>query len=169
MSDIIEHIKKTHRFLKNSSGVYGIKMLRKPNGKRVPFEEIKGLRIQDIDIHGKNTVVIEQAGYGFQFKSQVKHVYKAKLFLANLAVINVYDERAEFFTNDNIDFCYLQNDYAVNVKMLKEWVNNDPGVLRYQWINEDSDVQKILDNIGTDRKVKVAVLPPRNINMKGKI
>ena len=169
LTDLVDYINKTHHFLKTSSGVYGIKLLRKANGKRIPFEEIKGLKIHDISVHNKDTVVIEQAGFGLQFKSNVKHIYKAKLFLSNLAVVNVYDERTAFFTIDNIDFCYIQNNYSVNVKMLKEWINHDPGILRAQWVNKDSDVHKILDEIGGDRKIKISVTPPRNINMKGNL
>jgi hypothetical protein len=154
LPEIVENIKTTHRFLHNSTGIYGIKLLRKANGKRYPFEEIKGLRIQDFSMPDKNTLVIEQVGLGFQFKSNVKHIYTAKLYLSNLAVINVYDERAEFFTVEGIDFCYIHNDYVVNVKMLKEWVNNDPGIVRARWINENDDVQKLLEDIGGDINMK---------------
>ena len=169
LSDIVAYINKTHRFLRTSSGVYGIKLFRKANGKRIPFEEMKGLKIHDIAVHNRNTLIIEQVGCGFQFKSNVKHIYKAKLFLTNLAVVNVYDERAEFFTMEGIDFCYIQNDYIVNIKMLMEWVNNDPGILRAQWIHEDPDVQKILEDIGVDRTSKIVITPPRNIDMKGNL
>ena len=170
LDEIVAQIKSFHRFLHSNSGVYGIKLLRKHDGKRMPFEEIKGLKIKDIDIYNKNTIVIEQAGYGFQLNSKTKHVYSAKLYLENLAVINVYDERAEFFTIEGIDFCYMENgNYTTNIKMLKEWINNDPGIMRSQWVNENSDAQRILDEVGGNRSIKVSVTPVRNFNMKGNL
>lgn len=147
-------------------GVHGFKILRKPSGQRLLFEEIHGWRIFKHKVHDETTLVIQSLATGLLFKGNLEVRASSTLFLHDLMVVNVYDHRAEFFSGSSIDFAYVEADYAVELQLLTEWVNEDPGVLRAQWLTPNDDYDRILDEIsGGGKDVVLSDDKPRFINM----
>lgn len=129
------------------------KMLRKPNGLRVPFEETRGFKILKFDTPGENAVTITQFASGYAFKGQFKHTMTSTIYLQDLVLINVYDHRAEFFSTSSIDFTYITLEKGVNIQLINEMINDDAGIIRAQWVHQDENIDRILDEISVGRKV----------------
>lgn len=156
LNDIVDFILRKHKTLRGSfGGATCYKMLRKPDGTRIPFEESRGFKIIKFTVMGDNTLNINQLAAGYQFKGEQKHTMSSHLFLQDLVLINVYDHRAEFFSTSSIDFTYIVQDKGVNVQMLHEWVNEDNGIIRAQWTHKDENIERLLDEISVGRKVQV--------------
>lgn len=167
IDEIIEYIQRKHRLVNSrSAGVHAFKMLRKPSGRRILFEEIHGWRIFKHKVFDETSMTIETLATGLQFKGHKEVRASSKLYLDDLVVINVYDHCAEFFTGSSIDFAYVESDYAAEIELLSEWINNDPGVLRAQWLTPNDDYNRILDEISTGgRQIELSEGNPRFINM----
>lgn len=167
LDEIVEYIQRKHRNVNaRQKGVHAFKMLRKPSGQRILFEEIHGWRIFKYKVYDDTTLVINTLAVGLQFRGSQEVRASSTLFLHDLVVVNVYDQRAEFFSASSIDFAYVEADYAVEQQLLTEWVNEDPGVQRAQWLTPNKDYDRILDEISSGGKN--AVLSddkPRFINM----
>jgi hypothetical protein len=148
------------------AGVHGFKMIRKPSGRRLLFEEIHGWRIFKHKVHDETTLVIQTMASGLLFKGNQEVRSSSTLFLHDLMVVNVYDHMAEFFSGSSIDFTYMEADRAVEQKLLTEWVNQDAGVLRAQWLTPKDDYDRILEEISSGGKdVILSDDKPRFINM----
>lgn len=167
LDEIVEYIQKKHRQVNaRNAGVHAFKILRKPSGRRILFEEIHGWRIFKHKVFNDSTLVIDTLATGLQFRGNKEVRASSKLFLEDLMVINVYDHRAEFFSSSSIDFAYVEAEYAVELQLLSEWVNEDPGVMRAQWINPQEDYDKILDELSLGgRSITLSDDKPRFINM----
>lgn len=167
LDEIVEFIQRKHRMVNaRNAGVHAFKLLRKPSGRRILFEEIHGWRIFKHKVFNETTLVIDTLATGLQFKGNKEVRASSKLFLDDLMVVNVYDHRAEFFSGSSIDFVYVEADYAVELEMLSEWVNEKPGIMRAQWLNPKEDYDKILDEISIGGKsVVLSDDKPRFINM----
>ena len=167
LDEVVGYIQRKHRNVNaRQKGVHGFKMLRKPSGQRLLFEEIHGWRIFKYKVHNETTLVIKTLATGLLFRGNQEVRASSTLFLNDLIVVNVYDNRAEFFTGSSIDFAYIEADYAVELQLLTEWVNQDPGVLRAQWLTPKNDYDRILEEISTGGKeVVLSDNKPRFINM----
>lgn len=158
LEEIVDFMLRKHKGLRDSfGGVTCYKSLRKPDGKRIPFEESRGFKIVKFTATGENTLSINQLATGYQFRGEKKHTMTSNLFLQDLVLINVYDLRAEFFSTSSIDFTYIVQDKDVNTKvqMLHEWINEDNGIIRAQWTHKDENIERLLDEISVGRKVQV--------------
>lgn len=155
LPDLMTFIQTKHRKINSKQGgVQGYKMFRKPDGRRILFEEIKGFRIFRFQAVDDRTLTIDTLATGFAFRNNEKITVSSRLFLPDLAVINVYDHRAEFFSSSSIDFAYIEDDKVVELQMLEEYINDDPGIVRAQWLAKDDDVDRILDEVTGGRKAK---------------
>lgn len=166
LEDMVHYILKKHKNLRSATGgVNAYKMLRKPDGRRITFEEVRGFRIIQFQVLDTNTLSVNAMAAGYAFRGQQKQVVSSQLFLQDLVMVNVYDHRAEFFTRASIDFTYITRDKGVDVQMLQEWIEEDSGILRAQWVLKDKDIEKILDEISIGRKVEVEEQERRHIDM----
>ncbi len=170
LSEIVEFIKNKHTHLNHTNGVYALKLIRQADGTRLPFEEMRGVRIKNFIVDDDNTLVIEQHSHGKMLRGGLpssyapSHVFDARIFLTNLAMVNVYDYSAEFLTVDSIDFTYIEQTKEASVVMLSEWLNEQPGILRAQWFM-DADVEKVLIAVGLESKLKREPSCGRNIDL----
>ncbi len=168
LEEVVDFIKKKHSAInKPGNGVYGLKFLRKSDGKRVMFEEIQGLKLFDWKISGTE-LIIHQLAVGFEFKGKTKkHTLSSTLFLRDLVMINIYDHCAQFFSHESIDFAYVEDEYIAHVEHLIEWMNDGDGgsILRAQWISPDKNIDRLLEEISIGRTVEKKVNLPRQINM----
>lgn len=151
LEEVIDFIKKTHRQL--SKGLYCLKLLRKPDGTRIPVEELRGVRIENWTIYDKNTLIIHQHSHGTPFRGRALHTFDAILYLPDLTMINVYDYSAEFLTSSSIDFVYLQQSKEAKTVMLAEWIHDVPRNLRAQWFR-DEETEMILGEVGLGRRIR---------------
>ncbi len=164
LSEVVDFIKKKHTHINHNKGVYALKLIRQPDGTRLPFEEMRGLKIKKITVENNNTLVIEQQSHGLAFRGNKTYVFDARMFLQNLAMINIYDYSAEFLTVNSIDFTYIQQTQQAEVVMLSEWINGETGVVRAQWLM-DKDIEKVLNTIGLNHKLRREEVCNRNIDL----
>ena len=152
LDDVMIYINQKHRKINSKAGgVHGMKMLRKPNGRRIMFEEIKGFRIFKWQILDDTTLMLQTLANGFKFRGHEKsYTVSSWLHLTDLSVVNIYDHRASFFSMDSIDFSYVEDDFASELQMLQEWVNDEPGELRAQWVAHNESVNRILAEVTSD-------------------
>lgn len=144
IDDIVKFMLIKHKSVTlQKFGFIGYKLLRKPSGRRIVFEEIKGFRILKHSVFD-NDLIIQSMASGLSFRKETKMVVESTLFLTDLALINVYDNRSEFFSNSSIDFSYIMNDYSSGITVTSEWLNNKVGELRGQWIAKNSIIEEIL-------------------------
>lgn len=166
LSEIIQFIKHRHPYISQTKGgVYAMKLLRRNDGSRIPFEEMNGFKIFNMLPFGENGLVVESLAAGYAFKGSFKHTVSSKLFLHNLAVINVYDHKTEFYSIKGIDFVYIENTYDSQVQMLQEWIDNDPGILRAQWCHNNTEIEKILHEISVGARVERQISSPRLLDL----
>lgn len=169
LSEIVKFIERSHTHINSNNGVYALKLLRHPDGTRVPFEEMRGIRIQKFIVDDDNTLIIQQHSHGKTIRwaedtRSLTYVFDARMFLSNLAMVNVYDYSAEFLTVNSIDFTYIEQTKEASVVMLSEWLNEQPGILRAQWFM-DSDIEKVLAIVGLEHKIKRESVAIRNIDL----
>ncbi len=154
LDDLIKFIKNHHKCLQVSrSGAYGMKFIRKPDGKRIMFEEIRGFKIFDFESVEENSLRISQLACGYALKGKIKHTMSSVLFLSDLVLINVFDHAALFFSRSSIDFGYVENEFCADMEHLSEWLHNLPGIVRGRWESKDPELEKIINEIGLGRKV----------------
>lgn len=167
LGDLVPYVQRKHPFTRSTrSGVEAYKFLRRPDGSRIPFEHMNGFRIFDMGAYDNKTLVIDQIAAGYTFRKHNKCTVSSKLFLTSLAVVNIYDLRAEFFSWDSIDFTYLENQHMTSIHMLHEWMRGDPGILRAQWVCENNSVDKLLDRLGVGNHMSHMTYGPRLIDME---
>jgi len=166
IDQIINYIVKKHRTIKDPTkhGVHGLMMLRKANGSRVIFGEIKGFRIFDWHT-ADNLLTIDCMSVGYAMKGLHKIQQSSRLLLQDLAIINVYDHCAEFLSELGVDFAYTVNEYAAEMQHLHEWINEEPGILRARWINNNNDTQELLDRLSSGRKIREVEIEGRQVDM----
>lgn len=164
---IVKFMMRKHPDIKNTrQGVSAWKFLLKPNGSRVPFESSQGFKIIEFDVFDNNTLIIEQAAFGYEFHSQIKSTASSRLYLTNLAVINVYDHKTEFYSFDTIDFVYIVNTHESKIVMMQEWIDCEMSILRAQWTSPDSRVEQLLNEISVGRSVVQTESPRRLIDWR---
>lgn len=166
LKDMLGYIGNKHRQLRavTGKGVYGSLLSRNRDGSRIQFGLIQGLKIKNFDVYDDNTIVLEYFGAGYQFKGKQRQVMSARLFLADIQVVNVYDHSAEFFSKNSIDFTYMLQDYVAEMEALQQWVSQSPDLLRAQWLSKDDRVDQLLDEITVGRKIKMQVEVPRGLS-----
>jgi len=163
--DVITFIGNKHKSIGlNNAGVYALKLLRQSDGTRIPFEEMQGIRIKDFIIQNDNSLVVEQEAHGTAFRGRKSITYDARIYLSNLAMINIYDYSAEFLTVNSVDFVYIENTKNASVVMMSEWINEQPGVLRGQWFM-DRHAEKVFASIGVNSNTKNQEGFDRNIDL----
>ena len=166
LPDIIEFIEKTHTHLNAKGGLYCLKLWRQPNGRRVPIEELRGVRIKTFSIYDKNTLIIQQISHGTAFKGNFVHAFEATTYLPDLAMINVYDYAAEFWTTMGLDFTYIQQTKESKTVMLAEWIHDVPRILRAQWFKDD-EMEDLLSDVGVGMKIRHYKPMGRNLDLSG--
>lgn len=168
LNEIVAYIQNKHPSISSvpGGGVNGWKLLRQPDGTRIPVEAMEGFKIVKFEIHNENTLIITQLASGYTFKGGYKHTQSSTLFLRDLVVVNVHDHCAEFLSSSSIDFSYVINNHDAKVQMLHEWIHADPSTVRASWHHRDKNVERILDEISCGRKVAIRRQSKRrHINM----
>ena len=168
LDELITFIQSKHRKINSKqAGVVGYKLLRKPDGRRILFEEIKGFRIFRFKPVDDRTLIVDTLATGFTFRNNEKITVSSRMFLTDLAVINVYDHRAEFFSSSSVDFAYIEDDKGVELQMLEEYIHDDAGIVRAQWLSKDENVDKILEELagGRNEQVQLSSEQPRFLQL----
>ena len=174
LEGIITYILKKHKYIKqavtgvglyNKGGVYALKMLRKPSGKRIIFEEIKNFRIIKWEAFNINTLIIDTFATGISFKGKEKVSQSSRLFLNDLAVINVYDYTAEFYSRSSIDFSYVYNSHESHQQALNYFVQEKIAPLRAQWVDPDDDLDRLMEELSIGRVIEEEVPGNRMLDM----
>lgn len=164
LQGILDFITSIHPHL-YQKGLYCLKLLREPDGTRIPFEIMNGVRIKNFSIYNSNTLIITQHSHGLVFKGKSTHCFDSTLYLPDLAMINVYDYSAEFLTNFGIDFIYLDQTKEAKIVMLAEWIHDIPKNLRAQWFKDD-ETEQLLGGIGIGRKLYRPKSTGRHLDLK---
>lgn len=150
IEEIVKFMKSRH-FSDPKQAMYGVKSLRKKNGKRMAFEVVTGFKMNNFEAYeDTRTLIIDHHSHGYEYKGQKKHTTSWRLYLHDLSVINVYDHKTEFFSMASIDFTYLQDDNDSQIERMQEWINSHAGIIRAQWLAKNRDVDRILDGINGD-------------------
>jgi len=150
LSDIIKYLTKkhkkiaSHRFL----GVNGMKMLKYPDGSRRVIEHFKGFRILDCEV-ARNSLRISQASSDIKSKRN----FYSTLYLNDLAFINIYDNSAEFVTENSIDLAYILNTDDAKIETIQQYIHHDSGILRACWTNAGLDADTI-SRLGIHNKIR---------------
>jgi len=167
IDQIVNYIIKKHRTIRDPAkhGVHGLMMLRKMNGSRMIFGEIRGFRILDWSVFEDNVLSIDSIAVGYAMKGSKKLQQTSRLLLQGLAIINVYDYCAEFLTESGVDFAYTVNEYAAEMQHIREWVHKEPGILRARWIDDTNDTQILLDRLASGRIIKEVETEGRQVDM----
>lgn len=154
ISQILEYMSKKHVNLQShQKGVKGYKFFKHGNS-RLLFEEITGFQIVDFQVFDNSDISITTVAKGFTYKNNVKTTVTAKLFLNDLALINVYEHSAEFLTCNSIDFSYIENDYDVSLKIFSNWLAKSPSELKAQWVKGDSVyARKLLQEFSVNKNL----------------
>lgn len=155
-------------------GSYCLKMLRRRDGSRVIFEEMNGVLIDKFETYDSNTVVVYQRSHGkvFQYHKEgllqvdQRAIFDARIFLQDLAMINVYDYSIEFLTVEGIDFVCLVKDRSASMSILSDWIDDQQGILRVQWVR-DREAEEILDGVGPDKIIELLAPNTRNVDLTG--
>jgi len=156
LDEMVNYLLKKHRELRGPKGnVTSYKLLRKPSGKRIMFEETRGFKIIKFDVQNENSIIINQLCSGYAFKGQHKRVLTSNLYLHDLVVVNAYDHKAEFFSLSSIDFVYIECNPSISIQTLQDWVDNNHGIIRAQWVHKDEYLEQLLDEISIGRRVTV--------------
>lgn len=166
LAEIVDFISATHKHLDAKSGVYCLKLWRHPDGKRVPIEEMRGVRIKEMMLHDKTTLIIRQTSHGTLFKGSYIHSFDSTLYLPDLAMVNVYDYAAEFWTTMGLDFVYLEQTKEAKTVMLAEWIHDIPRNLRAQWFKDD-ETEDLLGDVGVGPKITRRNVMGRHLDLTG--
>jgi len=166
LDEIVDFIRQNHRHLDSKNGIYCLKLWRQPNGTRVPVEEMKGVRIKSFTVFNKNTLIIQQVSHGTAFKGSQIHSFTSTLYLPDLAIINVYDYGAEFWTTMGLDFSYLEQTKESKMVMLAAFVHDAPRILRAQWF-KDEETERLLDEVGMGPKIHKYMPLGRHLDLTG--
>lgn len=165
LDDVVAYIQRKHGFLR-TTGVECYKLIRR-NKDRIPFEHSISSKIEDISVYSNDTLVINQMMSGLQFRGNKSISLKSTMYLHDLALINVYDHIAEFFSWSSIDFAYLERDKfygEITAKMLQEWILQEPGEIRAQWRCVNHKTEKLLEELGVGRSYSEPEIQPRLIH-----
>lgn len=168
IEEIIKYIVRKHptiRDKKPGGGVYAVKLLRKPSGRRLVIEEVENFRIFDWTTFNDNMLTIDTIATGYAFRGNREIQQTARLFLHKLVVINVYDYAAEFFSENAIDFAYTLQTREAHAQHSYEWLSEKPGILRAQWADEDNETTKELESLSGGRYLDELLDDGRNFNM----
>lgn len=165
LQEILDFIETIHPKLHSPPGVYCLRMRRTHEGARIPFEELRGVRIKSFEVYDTNTVIATLHSHGMAFKSNRLNTFDGTIYLTDLAMINVYDHSAEFLTNSSIDFVYLEQDKGAKTVMLAEWIHDVPKNLRAQWF-KDSETERLLSEVGLGRKVRQRINLGRHLDLE---
>ena len=178
LDEVINFLYLMHRTIQTPSGrgLYGIKSLRKSNGVQIPFEEVAGFKISNCAVQSYNSIMIETIGKShFSIKVQDKDTkqYKmvtidypvtSRLFLANLAVVDIYDHCVHFYSHSGIDFSYIEQTTSAVVKAMTEWVHNDHGNIIARWMDKQSPVSQLLEQL-EDKRIQIDVVSKDTRNL----
>ncbi len=149
----------------NGAGFYGLKMLRKPDGRRIIFESVNGFRIFEHSQVSDTSIMIRQQSTGFEFRGNRRVVQTADFTLSDLALVNVYDNSAEFYSRSSIDFAYVAKTADSEIEMLTEFVVGLKGIVRAQWTSQNDEVDRIISELSIGRKVIEVAQRKRMIDM----
>ena len=166
LDDIIAFIQQSHKHINAKNGIYCLKLWGQPDGKRVPVEEMKGVRINGFTAYDKNTLIISQVSHGTTFKGSQIHSFTSTIYLPDLAIINVYDYGAEFWTTMGLDFAYLEQTKESKMVMMAEYIHDVPRILRAQWF-KDRETEELLDEVGMGPKINRFMPLGRNLDLTG--
>lgn len=158
LQDTVSFILKHHKEVRGlGGGCIAWKFLRRRDGTRIPIEESRGFKILQFHVtEDEDAITIQQFAAGFALDSK-RVTMSSSLFLQDLMVINVYPDKAEFFSLASIDFIYLTKPHGSPVYLQKE-IDGSKDVLLAQWCKDDDRVERLLEEISIGRRVMVA--PP---------
>lgn len=168
LEDVASYLVKKHPTITKKTpggGVYGVKKLRTRSGRGIVFEEIHNFRIFDWTVADRTMLIIDTMATGFAFRGNREIQQSARMFLQKLVVVNVYDFAADFMSDGVIDFSYTLNTPEAAAQHSFEWLNKKPGILRAQWVDEQSETAKLLDTLTHGRRITSVVDDGRNIDM----
>jgi len=167
IDEIINFILQRHKKIRDKGqegGVHGTFMYNR-GGKRVAFAEVNNFRIFDWDVLPNNCLSIQTIATGYTFRGNKQIQQTARTILSDLAVINVYDYAAEFFSENLVDFAYTMNTEDGYFHHLIEYSRSKTGELRATWVNESNDTERLLMSLASGPKIILADDPSRNVDM----
>jgi hypothetical protein len=164
LEEIVDFISATHTHLNAKNGIYCLKLWRRPDGTRIPIEEMMGVRIQEMVVYNKTTLILRQTSHGTLFKGSHIHSFNSTLYLPDLAMVNVYDYAAEFWTTMGMDVAYLEQTKEAKTVMLAEWIHDIPRNLRAQWFKDD-ETEDLLGDVGLGPKITRRADLGRNLDL----
>ena len=165
LQELMEYIYRKHPEVKSgTSGFYGYKLLRKPDGNRILFETVDGFRIFNHNA-GPDWLRLETMASGFEFRGRRQIRQSSQLSLTDLLVASVYDHSAEFYSLSSIDFAYVLKSKESEVTMLSAFVQEDTPPVRAQWQSPNEEIERLLEVISIGRKVKSVPKTRRMIEM----
>lgn len=163
LADVIDFIKQKHVHLNSFRGVHAFKLLRKNDGTKIPFEEMKGAKIKEFEIIDDKLIVVNQVLQASSYKGKSNWTIECKTFLSQIVMINVYDHSAEFFSINSIDFTYIENSSEFKIPMMEDWINDQGNELRAYWVR-DAEMENLLSDVGGPKTVKQAGPLIRNLD-----
>ena len=113
LQDVIKYIKAKHTSLLKH-GAYGMRFVRQPDGRRILIEDFDGCRAFQYKVQDDNTLIMTNFLSGFTFKGNNNIQMTSRCIMPHLAVINIYDHAAEFFSTEGIDFVYTENGFSLH-------------------------------------------------------
>lgn len=167
IDEIVEFILSNHKKIRDKGqdgGVTASFMFRK-GGKRWVFNEINNFRIFDWDVLPNNCLSVQTISTGYIFRGNRQIQQTSRTILPGLAVINVYDHSAEFFSEDGIDFAYTINTEDANFQHIYEWSRGIVGDLRATWVDETNTTEKLLMHLASGPKIVLIPDVVRSVDM----
>lgn len=149
LKEMIKYFTSRHPDLFNENrGVSATKIIRRESGQRIAFEKINHFTLSEVEQISDNCIRM-------QTKIPISHHIETvnNTFLYNLVLINIFDNRAEFITQDGIDFAYCLTDFASSIETISEWIGSNEMPVRARWESDRKDLQNVLDIVGYPEKI----------------
>ena len=168
LEEVVSFILRRHYKVSDtgsSGGVNASFMYKQYDGKRVVFCEMSNFRIIDWQVMGEDSLSMQTMATGYTFKGNKHVTQSAQCILSNLAIINVYDFAAEFFSENSVDFAYTLGTRDANIQHIYEWIRGDTGTLRASWVNENNTTEQLLNRLSGGDKIIIKKDPSRKVDM----
>lgn len=162
LHDVVKQLSE-HRLIGGNNTVTAWKMLRKNDGSRVPFEEMKGARIQSVEVVTDDLMIVHHKLSGYYMAKKSYETF-CKTYLPQIVLVNIYKNSVEFLSVNKIDFSYVLNADTNKASMLESYLNESNEDLIAQWC-KDIEAEKLLALVGGSRTVVQVKQSIRNFDL----
>lgn len=166
--EILDVIRRTHPYVNSKTGSYVLKLWRQTDGSRVILEELRGIRLSEIEIQNNNTLIIKQFFSGNTFKNKSLDGFRATFYLPELYMVNVYDCSVEFYSKIGMDFSFSMMTQDNDILMLAKYIHKKPPIIQAQWF-QDLETETLLSTLGSDPRVFEQMSNYRNIEIDSEL